>query len=66
MAIDSTPQPCPHCLRSTVLFTRAWGREWLHVGTWRAHCERPAHPRQLALTGSAVTATRQQDDLART
>jgi hypothetical protein len=38
MTIDSPPQPCPHCLRPTVLVTHRRGREWLHVGTWLARC----------------------------
>jgi hypothetical protein len=38
MPIDSTPQPCLRCLRPTVLVTRSWGREWIHVGTWRSQC----------------------------
>ncbi|MGW4214385.1 hypothetical protein ACWEIJ_40810 [Lentzea sp. NPDC004789] len=40
MTIDSPPQPCPRCLRPTVLVTNRRGREWLHVGTWLARCGR--------------------------
>lgn len=40
MTIDSAPQPCPRCLRPTVLVTNRVGREWLHVGTWLARCGR--------------------------
>jgi hypothetical protein len=40
MAIDSTPQPCPVCLRPTVLMSHWWGRRWTHVGTWREECGR--------------------------
>ena len=40
MTIDSPPQPCPRCLRPTVLVTHRRGREWLHVGTWLARCGR--------------------------
>lgn len=40
MTIDSAPQPCPHCMRPTVLVTNRRGREWLHVGTWLARCGR--------------------------
>jgi hypothetical protein len=42
MTIDSAPQPCPRCLRPTVLVTNRRGREWLHVGTWLARCGRVA------------------------
>jgi hypothetical protein len=41
MHIDSAPQPCPHCARSTVLATYHWGRQWVHVGTWRPQCGWP-------------------------
>ncbi|SNR42761.1 hypothetical protein SAMN06265360_105220 [Haloechinothrix alba] len=41
MAIDSTPQPCPRCVRPTVLVSYPWGRQWLHLGTWRPQCEAP-------------------------
>lgn len=40
MTIDSLPQPCPRCLRPTVLVTNRKGREWVHVGTWRTQCAR--------------------------
>jgi hypothetical protein len=40
MTIDSAPQPCPRCLRPTVLVTHRRGRDWLHVGTWLARCGR--------------------------
>lgn len=50
MPIDSTPQPCPRCSRSTVLISYPWGRQWAHLGTWQPHCERPASPR--AASGS--------------
>ncbi|WP_158842538.1 hypothetical protein [Saccharothrix deserti] len=40
MTIDSLPQPCPRCLRDTVLVTNRVGRQWLHVGTWRLRCDR--------------------------
>jgi len=39
MPIDSTPQPCPRCLRTTVLVSYPWGRQWLHAGTLRAECQ---------------------------
>ena len=41
MHIDSPPQPCPRCSRSTVLATYHWGRQWVHVGTWRPQCGWP-------------------------
>ncbi|MBA0124370.1 hypothetical protein H0B56_02310 [Haloechinothrix sp. YIM 98757] len=41
MAIDSTPQPCPRCVRPTVLVSYPWGRQWLHLGTWRPQCDAP-------------------------
>lgn len=55
MAIDSPPQPCPQCLRPTVLVSKPWGRQWLHTGTWQAHCERhraddPHRPRPFRRT----------------
>jgi len=57
MAIDSAPQPCPVCLRPTVLMSHWWGRRWTHVGTWRPECGRapaaaalpaPVEPEALA------------------
>jgi ribosomal protein S27AE len=44
MWIDSAPQPCPRCSRSTVLATWRWRRQWVHVGTWRPECGRTAEP----------------------
>ncbi|WP_155849084.1 hypothetical protein [Amycolatopsis vancoresmycina] len=44
MWVDSTPQPCPRCSRSTVLATLQWRRQWVHVGTWRPECERAPAP----------------------
>lgn len=51
MWIDSVPQPCPRCARSTVLATLRWRRQWVHVGTWRPECERTPAP---AVTGGAL------------
>ena len=42
MLIDSQTQPCPRCLRSTVLGTFTWGRQWVHTGTWTLECGPPA------------------------
>jgi hypothetical protein len=36
--IGGPPQPCPHCHRPTVLMLHGWGRQWVHVGTWRPQC----------------------------
>ncbi|GGM49883.1 hypothetical protein GCM10012275_20990 [Longimycelium tulufanense] len=48
MYIDSTPQPCHRCVRPTVLATYSWGRQWVHVGSWRKECEAPlSDPRDL-------------------
>ncbi|MDQ7805456.1 hypothetical protein Q5425_17040 [Amycolatopsis sp. A133] len=41
MSIDSVPQTCPRCRRPTVLMSHAWGRQWVHVGTWRPQCGNP-------------------------
>jgi hypothetical protein len=43
VAVDSPPQPCPRCTRPTVLVTHAWGREWVHLGTWRPQCDPHTH-----------------------
>jgi hypothetical protein len=43
MTIDSHPQPCPRCLRPTVLVTNRCGRQWTHVGTWRTWCGLPGN-----------------------
>ena len=60
MFVDSTPQPCPQCVRPTVLATYGWGRRWVHVGTWRSQCggqaTRPG--RQLSSTASGSHAER--------
>lgn len=45
MTIDSVPQPCPKCQRTTVLVSHTWGRQWVHVGTWRPQCGAPAWAR---------------------
>ena len=42
MPIDSAPQTCPQCRRPTVLVSQAWGRQWVHVGTWRPQCGIPS------------------------
>ncbi len=42
MLIDSQVQPCPRCLRSTVLGTFTWGRQWVHTGTWTLECGPPS------------------------
>jgi hypothetical protein len=36
--IGGAPQPCPQCQRPTVLMLHGWGRQWVHVGTWRPQC----------------------------
>jgi hypothetical protein len=41
MFVDSAPQPCPRCLRPTVLATRRSGRGWVHTSTWKPHCDAP-------------------------
>lgn len=38
MLVDSPPQPCPRCLRPTVLVSYPSRRQWIHVGTQRADC----------------------------
>ncbi|TKG72188.1 MULTISPECIES: hypothetical protein [Prauserella] len=48
MPIDSHPQPCPHCRRPTVLMSYHWGRQWVHVGTWRPRCGAPTWARRAA------------------
>jgi hypothetical protein len=42
MTIDSAPQPCPRCQRPTVLASCTWGRQWVHLGTWRPQCGAPS------------------------
>jgi hypothetical protein len=42
VTIDSAPQPCPQCQRPTVLASYTWGRQWVHVGTWRPQCGAPS------------------------
>jgi hypothetical protein len=49
MFVDSSPQPCPQCARPTVLATYGWGRQWVHVGTWRPQCgDEATQPKRLA------------------
>lgn len=42
MKIDSPPQPCEHCQRPVVLGGFSWGRQWVHLGTWRPQCGPPS------------------------
>lgn len=42
MKLDSTPQPCPSCQRPVLLASFSWGRQWVHLGTWRPQCDPPA------------------------
>ncbi|SHG62679.1 hypothetical protein [Streptoalloteichus hindustanus] len=53
MSVDSTPQPCPHCLRPTVLVSHGWGREWVHLGTWRRQCGAPVWMRAAEASAGA-------------
>lgn len=39
MPVDLVPRPCPRCRRSIVLVRKAWGRSWMHIGTWLPLCE---------------------------
>ncbi|MEV7096651.1 hypothetical protein AB0M80_27735 [Amycolatopsis sp. NPDC051045] len=48
MSIDSVPQACPQCQRPTVLVSRTWGRQWVHVGTWRPQCGVPSWAIRMA------------------
>lgn len=41
MKLDSTPQPCPSCQRPVSLASYSWGRQWVHLGTWRPQCDPP-------------------------
>jgi hypothetical protein len=42
MNVDSTPQPCPRCHRPVLLAGYSWGRQWVHLGTWRPQCGPPS------------------------
>jgi hypothetical protein len=42
MNVDSPPQPCPRCQRPVLLAGFSWGRQWVHLGTWRPQCGPPA------------------------
>jgi hypothetical protein len=59
MFVDSTPQPCPRCLRPTVLVTSRSGRQWVHTNVWKPECEAPT-----ALTAAAVSSALQPPELA--
>ncbi|MCF6427601.1 MULTISPECIES: hypothetical protein [Amycolatopsis] len=51
MKVDSPPQPCSRCHRQVVLAGYSWGRQWVHLGTWRPQCGPPS----WALARSAGT-----------
>ncbi|MEV6877342.1 hypothetical protein [Amycolatopsis sp. NPDC051128] len=52
MPIDSAPQVCPQCQRPTVLVSHAWGRQWVHLGTWRPQCGAPPWAVRAAGSGT--------------
>lgn len=41
MTADSPIQPCPRCLKSTVLVDFPSGRRWVHFGTDSSQCGNP-------------------------
>lgn len=47
MKLDSTPQPCQSCQRPVLLASYSWGRQWVHLGTWRPQCDPPAWAAKL-------------------
>lgn len=57
MKVDSPPQPCSRCHRQVVLAGYSWGRQWVHLGTWRPQCGPPswALARSAEITSTAAS-----------